>query len=69
MSLAALAAAATVYDDIEDVARDARVTVPVATAAVVQFGIASVSADGDVTMSESQSLRAAQAIDNAWSMW
>lgn len=68
MSLAALAAAATVYDDIEDVARDAGLSVPVATAAVVQYGFASVDDAGAVTMGERQSMQAARAIANgeAW---
>lgn len=63
MSLAALAAAATVYDTIEEVAADARMSVPEATAAIRQFGIASVDDDGRVTMSFNQSMVAADAID------
>lgn len=65
MSLAALAAAATVYDDIVDVARDVKMSVPAATATVTQYGIASVDGFGRVSMSESQSLNAARALDNA----
>lgn len=69
MSLAALAAAATVYDDIEAVARDARVSVPMARAIVAQCGIASVSDDGVVSMSERQSQRAAAALDCPGRSW
>ena len=63
MSLASLAAAATVYDDIADVAIDTGMSVPAATATLTQHGIASVSDDGDVTMSERQSFMAARALD------
>lgn len=69
MSLAALAAAATVYDDIEAVANDAKVSVPMARAVVAQCGIASVSDDGVVTMSERQSQRAAAALVGAGRAW
>lgn len=67
MSLAALradlSAAATVYDDIEDVAADVGVRSPaVARALLMQYGIASVDDDGRVTMSDRQSLRAAHHI-------
>lgn len=69
MSIAALAAAATVYDTIEEVARDARMSVPVAHSVVTQHGIASVDGDGRVTMSVEQLHRAADAIDNAERGW
>lgn len=69
MSLSALAAAATVYDYIEDVASDARMSVPAARSAVIQYGIASVDDDGRVTMSERQSWVAARALDNAEGGW
>ncbi len=59
MSLASLAAAATVFDDIEAVAGDAGLNQNVAKSALIQHGIASVDDDGRVTMSERQSLRAA----------
>jgi len=63
MSLALLAAAATVFDDIEDVAHDARLNVGSATNALHKYGLASVSSSGRVTMSDVQSMRAARAID------
>lgn len=64
MSLGELAASATVYDTIEDVARDSGVRVPVAAACLVQYGIASVDGDGNVTMSEQQSRVAARWVAN-----
>ena len=64
MSLAALAAAATVFDTIDEVARDARMSVPVARAALVRWDIASVSECGVVSMSENQSMAAARVIEN-----
>jgi hypothetical protein len=69
MSLASLAAAATVYDHIDDVVRDTRIRRPVATAAIVQYGIASVDCDGRVTMSDRQSATAARMIANMATAW
>jgi hypothetical protein len=69
MSIAALAAAATVFDTIEEVARDARVSVPVARSVVTQYGIASVDDSGRVTMSEDQSRRAGNALDIWATAW
>lgn len=69
MSISALAAAATVYDTIEDVAIDVRMSVPAARSAVIQYGIASVDDDGRVTMSERQSYVAARALDNGSAPW
>lgn len=64
MSLSALAAAATVYDHIDDVARDTGMSSVVARCALVQYGIASVDADGCVTMNDWQAGVAARAIAN-----
>lgn len=65
MILAALAAAATVYDTIDEVAADAGATVAGAQATLVQRGIASVDDDGRVTMSERQSRVAASCLFGA----
>ena len=65
MSLSAIAAAATVFDTIGEVAEDVGMSVAAVTAAVTHHGIASVDDDGRLTMSEAQSMRAARALD--WS--
>lgn len=65
MSLAALAAAATVYDTIDEVARDVRMSVGACTAHLRSSGIASVSDSGAVSMNTCQSMIAADFIDNA----
>ena len=64
MSLSALAAAATVYDHIDDIARDTGMSAVVARCALIQYGIASVDGDGRVTMSDWQAGVAARAIAN-----
>lgn len=63
MTLASLAAAATVYDTIDEVARDVRVTPSAARAALHVSNIASVDRRGRVSMSIEQSMRAADALD------
>lgn len=65
MSLASLAAAATVFDTIEEVAADAGHSVPHARVTLAQRGIASVDDDGRVTMSERQSRVASSALFGA----
>ena len=66
MSVAAMAAAATMYDTVADVAYDVGCTPNVARAALEHFGIASVAADGRIYMTREQSLVAGRALDNAW---
>lgn len=68
-NMAALAASATVFDTIEDVARDTGVMPHVARVYLVQFGIASVDDDGRVTMSERQSACAASVIAGIGGGW
>lgn len=69
MSLAALAAAATVFDTVEDVARDIKMSIGATRAHLQSSGIASVSNDGKISMSIDQSMIAADAIDNAERGW
>lgn len=63
MSLASLAAAATVYDTIEEVAKDSKLNTASAEASLKRYRIASVSPSGVVTMSEQQSFNAAWIIE------
>jgi hypothetical protein len=65
MSLASLAAAATVFDTIEEVAADTGIRASMARVTLVQRGIASVDDDGGVTMSERQSRVAASCLFGA----
>ena len=62
MSISAIAAAATVYDTVQEVAGDAGVSVAVAESVIRREGFATVLNNGELAMTLEGSLRAARAL-------